>query len=50
MGCDHGQGYLISKPLAAEPLLAFVQMIDGRFEPVLPTVATLPLNFSPART
>jgi len=50
MGCDYGQGYLISKPLPAEQLLAFIQMIDGRFEPVIPALATLPLNFYSART
>jgi len=52
MGCDQGQGYLISKPLPPEQLLAFSQMIDGRFEPVLPALLmdTLPLIFSPART
>jgi diguanylate cyclase (GGDEF)-like protein len=52
MGCDQGQGYLISKPLPPERLLAFSQMIDGRFEPVLPALSmdTLPLIFSPART
>jgi EAL domain-containing protein (putative c-di-GMP-specific phosphodiesterase class I) len=52
MGCDQGQGYLISKPLPPEQLLAFSQMTDGRFEPVLPALSmdTLPLIFSPART
>jgi len=50
MGCDQGQGYLISKPLPAEQLLAFIQMIGGRFEPVIPALATLPLNFYSART
>ena len=52
MGCDYGQGYLISKPLPPEPLLAFIQMIGGRFEPVIPALSldTLPLIFSPAHT
>jgi EAL domain-containing protein (putative c-di-GMP-specific phosphodiesterase class I) len=52
MGCDHGQGYLISKPLPAEQLLAFIQKVGGRFEPFIPALSmdTLPLIFSPART
>jgi diguanylate cyclase (GGDEF)-like protein len=50
LGCEQGQGYLISKPLPAAQLLVFIQAVGNRFEPQLPTLPNLQLNFSPART
>lgn len=50
MGCDHGQGYLISKPLPPAQLLAFIQAIEGQFRPDDLGAAPLAVSAWSART
>ena len=50
MGCDHGQGYLISKPLPAAQLLTFIQAIEGQFMPQSPGAERQAISAWSART